>query len=463
MDLRPYQIECLNKLRESYRTGHRAPLLVAPTGAGKTIMFCAVAHGRIQRGGRTMILCHRQELVDQIVTALRRFNIEPGVIAAGYETNDSASVQVASVWTLARRLERTPAPDFIIVDEAHHATTKTTWGRILNHYPNSLRLGVTATPYRLSGEGLDDIFDDLVLGPTVLDLMAIGALSRVKTYAPADPDMKGIKKTGGDWVKDALSELMDRGTVTGDAITHYKRLCDGRPAIAFCVSVQHAQHVAEQFSAAGYRAASIDGGMDREQRQQTVKDFRDGRIQILTSCEIISEGFDIPGAVAGLLLRPTASLSLHLQQVGRILRPAAGKDVAYILDHAGNTRRHGLCTSDQEWSLAGRERQSRRAGASEPDAGVRVCKSCFAASPGRAVNCGDCGTPFPVKDRAVKQRDGELHEVTADTRRRDRREQSAAQSIEQLIAIGRARGFKNPAGWAWHIMKAREKKRGYWK
>ena len=460
MELRPYQKQCLDDVRASFRAGHRAPLLVAPTGAGKTVMFSAVAHGRIQRGGRPLILCHRQELIDQIARSLKQFGIEAGVIAAGYEPNKNAAVQVASVWTLVRRLDKIAPPDLIIVDEAHHAIAKTTWGKILRHY-NCLRLGVTATPYRLSGEGLDDLFDDMVLGPSVQELIDLGALSKVNTYAPAEPDTVGIKSAGGDFVKDALADLMDRPSVTGDAVTHYKRLCDGQPAIAFCVSVKHAEHVAEQFAAAGYKAASVDGSMESGKRRAIVKEFSDGRLNILTSCELVSEGFDIPRVAAGLLLRPTKSLALYLQQVGRCLRPWAGKDHAVILDHAGNTRRFGLCTDDQQWTLAGREPERRRAANREPDVSVRICKTCFAATSARNSHCPDCGTEFPVKPRDVKHVDGELQEVVAG-RVRGRREQSSAFTLEQLIVLARSRGYKNPAGWAFHIMQAREKKKGHW-
>jgi superfamily II DNA or RNA helicase len=408
-----------------------------------------------------MILCHRQELIDQIVSSLKRFGIEPGVIAAGYETNYAAPVQVASVFTLARRLESVPSPDLIIVDEAHHAVSKTTWGKILTHY-NCLRLGVTATPYRLSGEGLNDLFDDMVLGPSVQELIDLGALSAVKTYAPAEPNTKGLRQTGGDFEKDALAELMDKPSVTGDAVTHYQRLCNGLPAIAFCVSIEHARHVAECFAAAGYRAASVDGKMDREQRKQAIKDFRDGKIQILASCELISEGFDVPGVVAGLLLRPTKSLSLHFQQVGRCLRPADGKERAIILDHAGNTRRFGLVTEPQEWTLASRERKPGRVKSGDESVSVRVCKSCFAATSSRGTVCPDCGTEFPIQQRKVAQRDGELHEVVAGQRRERKREQAGAFSYEDLVNIGRIRGYANPHAWAHHVMKARQKKKSVW-
>jgi superfamily II DNA or RNA helicase len=306
----------------------------------------------------------------------------------------------------------------------------------------------------------------MVLGPSVTELIEIGALAPVVTYAPAVPDLSALKKRMGDFTSGDLLEVMNRKTVTGDAIKHYRKLAGGLPAVAFCVSVAHAQAVAEQFASEGYRAASIDGGMDKPTRKAIINDFKRGAINVLTSCDLVSEGFDVPGICCESCMRPTASLALHLQQSGRCLRPAAGKDRAIILDHAGNTTRHGTCTAQHDWSLASSSASSNRRRNDEAIDPVRICADCFAVSPGRATSCVDCGTPFPAKQRTVKEQEGELKAIQENDARNAKRErkteQSGAHTQEQLTALGRARGYKNPAAWAAHIVAARDKKRrGY--
>ena len=452
MELRPYQKTNLDAIRESFRTGHNAPLFVGPTGYGKTVLFSHIAKSAADRGKRVYILCHRQELIDQIVSALRIVGINPGIVAPD-QPETAAIVQVASVWTLVNRLCRYPAPDLLVVDEAHHATAKTTWGKILSYWPNAKRLGVTATPIRLSGEGMREMFDDLILGPTTRELIEGGYLSPVKVYAPSTADTTGVKKRAGDFVISELESALMASTVTGDAITHYQKLAAGKRAVAFCVSVTHARAIADAFNAKGIASESIDGSLDREERSRRIAAFRAGRILVLASCELVSEGFDLPAIEVGISLRPTASEGLWLQQVGRCLRTMADKSSAIILDHAGNTHRHGLPTDDREWSLDGREKKV----AKEKVPSARTCKVCFACSPATATACVECKEPFPVKARKLEQRDGTLEEVTQAHRRT--RPRNDADTLEGLIQLGRIRGYKNAVGWAHHVYTARQKKK----
>jgi len=466
--LRPYQIKALDDVRAAYRSGKRAPLLVSPTGSGKTVMFSHVANGVKQRGKRVIILCHRAELIEQIERALRDVGLIPGIIAADRAESPRAPVQVASVMSLLRRLERTPAPDLIICDEAHHCISTSSWGKVIKHWPQALVLGVTATPIRLSGEGLDDVFDTLVQGPTVRELIEIGSLSPVTVYAPPGPDLSGVHIRMGEYIASELSEVMSKSTVVGDAVEHYTRHAPGRPAIAFCVSVKHAIAVAEQFRKGGYTSVNIDGSLDASIRRTIVRDFTAGRINVLTSCDLISEGFDVPRVEVGLLLRPTQSLGLYLQQCGRVLRPFPGKERALILDHAGNTFKHGLPGADREWSLAGRVGDGRGKAGDSPIVSVRVCGRCFAANASTRRECGECGELFETKARAPAQLAGTLQEVTDDgvphasgasEEKRRKRTPNAANDLAGLIALGEMRGYRNPAGWAKHILEAREKKK----
>ena len=448
------QDEAIAGVRDAFRQSPSV-LLVAPTGFGKTVAFSYICASAVAKGKRVWIMAHRVELVDQIADTLKAFNVAFGYIAAGYPKAPAMRVQVASVQTLARRMDDHEKPDLIIVDEAHHATTKNTIGRILAACPAAKVLGVTATPARLSGEGMGDVFKSMVLGPSVQSLIDNGRLSPVTVYAPPTVDLSGLHVRAGDFVISEAAAAMDKPKITGDAVAHYRRLADRKRGVAFCTSVDHARHVALQFVDAGYRSVHVDGGMDRYQRRQVVDAFKKGEINVLTSCDLVSEGFDCPGIEVGISLRPTASTGLWIQQVGRCLRTADGKSRAIILDHAGNTLRHGLPTEERDWTLDGAERRSR--GTSAPSISVRVCPKCFASQQSGFGVCKECGYTFPIQARKVEAVEGELQEVLAT--KAARKEQGTAKSIEALIELGRARGYKDPIAWANYVYRGRQQKR----
>jgi superfamily II DNA or RNA helicase len=454
--LRDYQNEAIEKIRASYRSGKRAPLLCSPCGSGKTVLFAHMCAGARARGTKVLILAHRTELVDQISQALADEDCEHSYIAAGYPYRLGAGVYVASVFTVARRLADF-APDFVIVDECHHAIPRTTWGKVLAAYPQAKILGVTATPARLSGEGLGDIFDDLIIGPTHDELIQKGYLSPVRVYAPPTMDTSELHIRRGDYDSREVIDLVDQPRITGDCIAHYRRICNGARAIVFDVSVEAARKRAGAFRDAGYTADCISGDTPREVRALAVAEFRAGRLQILVSVDLISEGFDLPAVEVGISLRPTASLGLWLQQSGRVLRPFPGKAGAILLDHAGNTLRHGLPTETRSWTLAG---ASAAAHGHEPRRELRTCPACFAVSRVGAMVCRSCGKEFPIEPRKVSEIDGDLEEVTADrlAARRKFKEQGAARSYEALVSLGRMRRMRNPHMWAKHVLAARARK-----
>ncbi len=458
MNLYDYQQAALNDIRRAYREKCRAPLLVSPTGSGKTVMFSAICKGIEERGKRAWILCHRQELVDQISETLNEFGVVHGIIQSGTIPRPSARVQVASVFSLVRHLAQTAAPDLIVIDEAHHCILRSTWGKILSAFPQALLLGVTATPARLSGEGLGDTFDRLILGPSVAELIERGRLSPVRVFAPPTIDVSQVGSKMGEFIKSQLSAAVDKPKITGDAIAHYQAITPGARAAVFCCSLEHAAHMAKAARDAGITAITIDGHTDKSVRRAIIRDFSNGLIQWLVSVDLISEGFDCPGIDVGISLRPTQSLGLWLQQCGRILRTAPGKSCATILDHAGNSLRHGLPTEDRDWSLSGKVQKS---GSGERAVSVRVCPSCFSAQRSGGSVCKHCGAAFPVEPRTVSRQKGQLQEITQEEidARRERQRQGQAKSLENLIAIGRTRGYKDPEGWAAHAMGGRKWKR----
>jgi DNA repair protein RadD len=452
VELRPYQVQAVEKVRESFRWGSRAPLLVAPTGAGKTVIFCYIAQAAVARGNRVMVLAHRTELIDQTSRALTRLDVAHGLIAAGRTPDWQLPVQVAGVQTLIRRLDRVTPPDLIIVDEAHHAAAGS-WRAILEAFPSARVLGVTATPERLDGAGLCDVFDNLIRGPEVHELIDQGWLSRPVYYAPEEIQLDGIKKTAGDYNRKQLNELMRERTITGSAVEHYQQFANGMPAIAFCTSIAHAEMTAESFRAAGIPWQTIDGTMTRDARRQAVEDLASGKIRGFSSCDIVSEGFDLPVVGAAILLRPTLSLALYLQQVGRCLRPYPGKERAIILDHVGNVLRHGFAEEVRDWSLEGKKERQTKGNA------LKRCKLCFSIFAGpRCLNCPGCEAE---KEREIPSiQPGQLKEMTAEQMRAiaacsKKDEQREAKTFFDLVRLGTRRGYRNPSAWAHHIIRAR--------
>lgn len=462
--LRDYQQKGVADIRASYLNGKNAVLYVLATGGGKTVVFCHIADTTRARGKRVLILVHRIELLRQSSGKLYENGVEHGLINAKFTPNITASVQIASVQTLASRVRKKTARldyDLIIVDEAHHAAAST-WGVIIRAIkeanPKVKILGVTATPVRSDGTGLNDIFDDLVLGPSIRFLIDRGNLVQPVVYAPAEKlDLSAVKMKDGDYDPNDLEQIVDNSVITGNAVDYYRRLCNHKPAIVFCCSIKHAEHVAEEFRKAGIRAQSIDGGMEDAQRRGLINGLANGNVEVLTSCDIISEGTDIPAVTCAILLRPTQSLGLYLQQVGRALRPAPGKDKAIILDHVGNVLTHGLPDEERQWSLEGEEKLKRRKKDEEPTVKVKQCPTCFVMH-APASKCPSCGHIYETEARDVSQVDGELRELSEDDKLRIKRmrkkEESNAKSYEELVKIGESRGYK--PGWAKHKWEARQ-------
>lgn len=454
MHLRPYQQTAVDQLRASYAAGRRAPLFVLPTGGGKTFVFSHVANNATARGNRVCILVHRQELLFQASRSLTAVGVAHGLIAPGHNQTQHA-VQVASVQTLSRRLaKRSYDFDLCIIDEAHHAAAGT-WLKITQALPNARILGVTATPIRSDGQGLSAVFDDMVIGPSMGELIEMGFLVRPEVYAPPTAiNLAGVRKRGGDFDQRDVAERMDKPIITGSAVDHYRKLCPSQPAIAFCASVEHARHVAAQFNSAGFRAMSVDGSMLDSERKAAIDGLGNGKLHVVTSCDIISEGTDIPVVSAAILLRPTQSTGLYIQQVGRALRTAPGKDKAIILDHVGNVLRHGMPDEPRDWSLDGIERGNKAA--NDNVAPVKQCSRCFAVYR-PAPACPQCGHVEEVKARTIEETDGELKQITPEEAARMQRERrmevATARTMEDLLEVAKRRGYA--PGWAYHMMRHR--------
>jgi superfamily II DNA or RNA helicase len=455
MQLRKYQIKTIKKTADSLRNKKQAPLIVLPTGAGKTVIFSEIAKRAVLKNNNVLILVHRRELIKQASKKLADIQVPHGIIAAGFKPSD-VPIQVASVQTIVRRLSSTSfKPALIIIDEAHHSVAGS-WKKILDHWPNAKRIGVTATPCRLSGEGLRVMFDDLILGPTVKNLVHAGFLSPHKVFgAPQKINFNKIKMRGGDYAKDELAQEIIKADITGDAVKQYKKHANGLPAIAFCVNVAHAEIVKAKFNNSGINADIITGDMDTDDRDQVINGLSTGKIQVLVSIEVISEGFDLPAVSTAILLRKTASLGLYLQQVGRVLRPQKNK-TAIVLDHVGNTITHGFIDDPKNWSLDAPKKSKKNL---EKAPAVQTCKQCFATFKPQPT-CPECGFTTPIKKREITQKEGELIELKREQVRIRQAEKSQAKllirkarSLEELKTVAKILGYKE--GWAYQMNSVR--------
>lgn len=469
LSLRDYQQEGVNRIRDRFRAGDRNVLFQLPTGGGKTVVFSYITEGASKRGNNVLILVHRQELIRQTSASLQEIGVDHGIIAPGF-TPSWDTVQIASVQTLVKRLDKIMPPKLIISDECHHAGAAS-WSKIFNRFPSANILGVTATPCRLDGKGLGrdagGFFDSMVNGPTVAELIKRKFLANPRVYAPpVGADLSNLRKKYGEFVISEAASAMDKPIITGCAVKYYRKLANNIPAIAFCASVAHAEHVAEQFRAEGYQAASIDGTMHDNDRKARIKALGNGGLHVLTSCDIISEGTDIPIVGAAILLRPTASTGLYLQQVGRSLRTYDGKTDAIILDHVGNVMRHGMPDQDREWSLDGELQGKKKKKDDEENLKVKQCEQCYAVHV-PAPKCPVCGHVYEITARVIEVAEGELQEL--DSKRMEeleaerakmfrKREEAMCYTLADFQDLAKRRGYA--PGWAYHRHKAKTDRRG---
>ena len=457
MQLRSYQIKAIDSLRYSFNTkGKKSPLLVMPTGAGKTVVFAAISKAISQNEKNVLILVHRRELIDQASKKLKNIGVNHGVIAAKYKSSQN-NIQIASVQTLVRRLiKNTFNPHYIIIDEAHHAAAGS-WRKIIDHFKDAYKIGCTATPIRLDGRGLADYFDDLVKGPGVAKLIKDKYLAPYKVFAPPlKINLDKVKTLGGDYQKKELEKQIDSADIIGDAVQQYKKHADGLPAIAFCISIKHATDVCNKFKDAGYKAAIVHGEMKVDDRDKAIKGLGNGKIQILTSVDVISEGTDVPDVSAAILLRPTKSEGLYLQQVGRVLRPKPDK-TAIILDHVNSTRTHGFVDDKREWSLHSQKKKKKKG---EVAPHVETCKKCFATYKPTPV-CPVCGYQAENRERFIKQEEGELEELKRKEQAETEKQQQriligSAKTLEELEMVAKILGYKK--GWAYRVFESRKQK-----
>ena len=446
MSLRPHQAKALDDLRAAYRAGHRAPVLVMATGGGKSHTAADIIRSAVARGRRVWFMAHLREILDTTSAKLTAEGIAHSYIMAGRAYDQAAPVHVVMVQTAVRRIDNLPRPDLIVIDECHLAVANT-YRQVVEAVGNPTLLGLTATPARLDGRGLREMFDTLVQSCDTADLQAQGLLVPIRYYAPSRPDLSGIRTVAGEYAQGELADRMNRPSITGDAVAHYARLAHGRPCVVFCTSVRHAEDTADAFRQAGYRATAISGETATDERTGALERLRSGDLDVVVNCQLWVAGVDCPVIGCVILLAPTKSVTKYLQSIGRGLRTAPGKADLVVLDHAGNAFTHGLPTEPREWNLdAAPKKPKLREDEVEP---VRQCERCYFVHAPAPV-CPSCGHVHPVKERKLKQQAGDLEELR-EVKREKRQQVGRARTISDLIAIAKERNYA--MGWVYQMAR----------
>jgi DNA repair protein RadD len=373
MMLRPYQERAITDLRTQYASGKRAPCLVLPTGAGKTVIAASVIRSAVARNKRVLFLVHRTELQSQSVAKLEHAGVtDLRIIKAGQDIGSrQAPVTVASIPTLTR-WDTLPDADLVVFDECHHVVAKT-WARIATAYAKSHLLGMTATPQRADGKPLGDIFDSIVVGATVGELTELGHLVPCRVWAP--------------------STLPESGEIAFDPAEAYRLHANGKRAVIFCVTVEHAETVAASMPVP---TRVVHGEMSARDRSAALEDFAAGRVLALANVHVLTEGFDCPAAAVCILTRKPEHAGTFLQMVGRVLRPSPCKSEALLLDLGGSVWQHGTPDAERNYTLDGEGIER----ANDDRESIRQCATCggvFLAAKVIEGCCPQCGVKLPYK------------------------------------------------------------------
>jgi DNA repair protein RadD len=458
--LRPYQIDVIAEFHQAARQFKRI-ILVAPTGAGKTIIFTAIIKESVRRHREVLVLAHRREIIGQTSRKLDALGITHGMIQAGFPLMPLALVQVASIQTLWHRAMRSnrielPPAKLVVVDECHHAPARS-YRTILDAYPDAIILGLTATPCRGDGRGLGGIFETIIECPQVAELIEQRYLVRSRVYAPSTPDLSGMRVQAGDYVESQLANRMDRPKLIADIVATWHKYGERRKTVCFATGVGHSIHLRDEFINSGVRAEHIDGCTPKEERDATLVRLASGDIELVTNCMVLTEGWDMPEVGCCILARPTKKMGLFRQMIGRVLRPASGKTDAIILDHAGAVFEHGLPEDRVDWTL------SPDLSAKSPDhvargtpSGAKLldCSQCGALRQGGKA-CPNCGFLPVRKPELIIPREGELALVK--NGKPGKVDLNKLEWHGMLVAIVREKG--NKPGRASHLFK---EKFGHW-
>lgn len=451
------QEEFVHNIRKAIQQGHKSILGVASPAFGKTVVAGFITQrARDKSDSSVWFLVHRKNLLRQTSKSFWAEKIEHGLITSGRRSS-RMQVQVGTIGSVYSRLARLKPPAIMFVDEAHLSRGKMFEAVILWALSaGSIVIGLTGTPERLDGKALGDVFTTMVQARPTWWLIEQGRLSGYEMYTTnVTPDLSGVSRSGNDYNKEQLAEVMGSRVLIGDVVSHWRRYAPGRITICYCVNVKHSKATAAYFNTSGIPAVHVDASTTEAELKDACDGLADGKYKVLCNCELVIEGFDLSSQIGRditiecvILLRPTMSLARYLQMVFRALRKKPHP--AIILDHAGCALQHGLPDEDRDWSLDGRKKKKRHRDDEEPDVNVQQCPYCYHVFRPGPQECPSCGKPVPKKQAAeIKLIDGDLEKIDVEAIRKARRqEQGSARMLSELVRLGVRRGMKKPAEWS---------------
>lgn len=436
-----YQQDLVDKARNALAAGNQGVLIVSPPGSGKSVVISEIARLTVKKSGHVLFFVHRQELVKQIKDSFKQ---------QGVDLNHCTIMTVGKV---ANRLKILPKPNLIIVDESQHSRAKT-YRKIFDYYSDVPRLGFTGSPWRLSGKGFKDIYSAMVQGPTTKWLIEHHKLAPFTVYGYQLGDKSTLKNgSTGDYTKKSLDNYT-KSIIHGDIVKSWLKFAKDRKTIIYCHSTSFSKEVAQSFRDAGINAVHADAKTPESKRDKIMADFKEGKIKILCNVDLVSEGFNVPDCSCVVLLRPTQSLVIYLQQSMRAMRYQPNKH-AIIIDQVGNFERFGLPDTDYKWTLEDREKHPQRDSGGTEGLQIKTCPDCFAVIKAECVKCPICGHDFSIEIRKIKQKkDQELRAIKAEKFHIDliaKKKVSELTSFKELTMYAKAKHYKN--GWAWHMAK----------
>ena len=435
MELRPYQQELIDRIKQSIINGSKSVCAVLGCGGGKSVIQGVVAKNATAKGNRVLFLVHRKELCEQIQNTFSMCGV------------DFSLCDVSMVQTVTRRIKTIPEPSIIITDECHHCLSSS-YIRIYESFPKALRLGFTATPMRMNEGGLGKVFDELIAGVKTTWLIDNNYLSPYRYFSVKVADLKGLRIKCGDYDIKQVSERMEKQKIYGDTVNTWMDKANGKKTIIYCASIKASKDTVEEFKKHNILAEHLDGETPTTRRREVIEKFRSGEVTVLSNVDLFGEGFDVPDCECVILLRPTKSLTLFIQQSMRSMRYREGK-TAIIIDHVGNVHEHGFPDDEREWSL-----KSKKA---KPKCKVliRECPKCFHVMRISERVCGYCGFTI-VNDQVyeVEKINIELEELKKTDRLKLKPHDyyKTLKTFEQVREFQKAKGYK----FAWTLHKCTE-------
>lgn len=431
MELRNYQKALIDKIRKA---GTRRVCSVLPCGGGKTFIMGKIIEGAVAKGNKVLFLVHRNELIEQARKSFSSIGIEMKIYQGNETVENSDMVILSTIQTMASRM-----PSFIrnikiiMIDEAHHAKSET-YGKVLSVNPSAFVYGFTATPHRLDNKPLGDVFNALAESVSVRWLIDNGYLADYDYYAPPYGFME------------------DKRKIVDGIVEKYRKYADGKKTIVYAYSVDYARQIEKKFTNAGIPAASIDCKMPKKKRDEIIEDFRNGKIRVIVNVDILSEGFDVPDCECVMICDATASLTLHIQQTMRCMRPKGDKR-GIIIDMVGNVYLHGLPDDKHEWSLTTDYKPSNK---KKSETKIKTCPDCYAVLPSISKKCPMCGHDFTeeIKRREMEEKAAELEKIKAENIKKQKREdKKTIHSVADLWTYAKKYNYK--AGWVYYQCKIR--------